>query len=89
MPKAIKPILQVVDRLGTRNLMNQETPNTLNRLIGTGTSGYEDALNSGVIRGNMKIGPNAKSMSKQLKVLKAAGVPDETIRNYASNNISE
>ena len=89
MPKAIKPTLQVVDRLGTRNLMNQKTPNTLNRLIGTGTSGYEDALSSGVVRGNMKMGPNANSMSKQIKVLKAAGVPDETIRNYASNNISE
>ena len=89
MPKAIKPTLQVVDRLGTRNLMNQETPNTLNRLIGTGTSGYEDALSSGVVRGNIKMGPNAKSMGKQIKVLKAAGVPDETIRNYASNNISE
>ena len=35
------------------------------------------------------MGPNANSMSKQIKVLKAAGVPDETIRNYASNNISE
>ena len=89
MPRAVKPTLQVLDRLGTRNLMNQETPNTLNRLIGTGTSGYEDALSSGVIRGNMKIGPNANSMGKQLKVLKAAGVPNETIRNYASNNISE
>ena len=89
MPRAIKPTLQVVDRLGTREPMNQNTPNTLNRLIGTGTSGYEDALSSGVVRGNMKMGPNAKSMSKQIKVLKAAGVPDETIRNYASNNISE
>lgn len=69
--------------------MNQETPNTLNRLIGTGTSGYEDALSSGIVRGNMKMGPNAKSLGKQIRVLKTAGVPDETIRNYASNNISE
>lgn len=89
LPGGINPVLQRVDRLGTRKLMNQNTPNTLNRLIGTGTSGYEDALSSGVVRGNMKMGPNAKSISKQIKVLKAAGVPDETIRNYASNNISE
>lgn len=89
MPRAVKPILQGVDRLGTRNLMNQETPNTLNRLIGTGTSGYEDALSSGVVRGSMKMGSNAHSLKRELKVLKAAGVPDETIRNYASNNISE
>lgn len=89
IPRAVKPILQGVDRLGTRNLMNQETPNTLNRLIGTGTSGYEDALSSGVVRGSMKMGSNAHSLKRELKVLKAAGVPDETIRNYASNNISE
>lgn len=89
LPRGINPVLQGVDRLGTRGLMNQNTPNTLNRLIGTGTSGYEDALSSGVIRGNMKVGPNAKSLNKQIKVLKQAGVPDETIRNYASSNISE
>lgn len=89
LPRAVNPTLQAVDRLGTRSLMNQETPNTLNRLIGTGTSGYEDALSSGIVRGNMKMGPNANSLGKQIRVLKTAGVPDETIRNYASNNISE
>ena len=88
-PSVVRPVLQGVDRFGTRGLMNQEAPNTLNRLIGTGTSGYEDALSSGVVRGNPRVGPSANSLNKQIRVLKSAGVSDETIRNYASNNISE
>lgn len=63
-------------------------PNTLTRLVGTGDSGYKDALTSGVIRGNPKpaIG-QAREVNKNQRAMRKRGVAEEDIRAYASNNI--
>ena len=90
-PAALKTALRGIDRIGVRNTMNQSAPNTLNRLIGTGTSGYEDALSSGIIRGNQSGGfASAKQLRKFLNYLKQIGITDEnTLRNVASNNLTQ
>ena len=90
-PAYLRTALRSIDRAGVRNTMNQSAPNTLNRLIGTGTSGYEDALSSGIIRGNQSGGfANAKQLRKFLNYLKEIGITDENIlRNVASNNLTQ
>ena len=90
-PAFLKTALRSIDRIGVGRTMNQQAPNTLNRLIGTGTSGYEDALSSGIIRGNQSGGfASAKQLRKFLNYLKEIGITDENIlRNVASNNLTQ
>lgn len=69
---------------------NPYSPNTLTRVIGTETSGLDDAVNSGIIRGNPNGGiQTARKLNRQQKILKEIGVPKKTIDNYMSNNLSE
>lgn len=90
-PAFLKTALRSIDRMGVGRTMNQQAPNTLNRLIGTGTSGYKDALSSGIIRGNQSGGlTNAKELNRFLKHLRQIGITDEnTLRNVASNNLTQ
>ena len=90
--KATPKIYDYIDRAGVskdRFLDQSGLQNTLTRYIGTGDSGYKDALLSGIIRGNMD--PPLFSAKQLGKFIKKYGevIPKETLRNLASNNISE
>lgn len=91
-PKNVGDGLSLLDRRGAPKgrLLNPQE-NTLTRNIGTGTSGYEDALKSGIIRGNMKpaIEGTVKTIKRNAQKLKEYGVDEEIIKQYTGNNIDE
>lgn len=68
IPGALYNFIDKIPTFGKR-LMTYK-PNTLNRLIGLGNSGYSDLLKSGIVRGNMH--PNGIFTTRQLhKYMKA------------------
>lgn len=86
--KSLPSTLRFIDRgfVPKQNILSQ-TDNTMTRYIGTGDSGYKDALMSDVIRGN--INPprfTAANLAKMRRLFKES-LSEEDFRDLASNNI--
>lgn len=86
--KNIPAALRFVDRgfVPQKNILSQ-TDNTMTRYIGTGDSGYKDALMSDVIRGN--INPPRFSAAELAKLRRRFKniLSEDDFRDLASNNI--
>lgn len=72
--------------VNSKNILNQ-SENTMTRYIGTGDSGYKDALISDVIRGNMT--PPNFSANELSHIRRRFGkkMSESDFRDLASNNI--
>lgn len=66
-------------------------PNTLRRFVGVGTSGLDDAVESGVIRGKTEnpVPHTAHQLTRYNKRLHAAGIEDDVIRRFNSGELTE
>lgn len=86
--KNIPAALRFIDRgfVPQKNILSQ-TDNTMTRYIGTGDSGYKDALTSDVIRGN--INPPRFSAAELAKLRRRFKdlLSEDDFRDLASNNI--
>ena len=87
--KALYDIYKNTTSKGHPYLLRQ-TDNTLTRVIGTEKSGIDDAVSSGIVRGNPAGGiTTAKILNRRdLPKLRKLGAPKKLIDNYASNNLS-
>lgn len=84
-----KAVYDWVDRYGiSKDLILSQPENTLTRYVGTGDSGYKDALTSGIIRGNPN--PPRFSAAELRKLRNKFGkvLTEEDFRALASNNIA-
>lgn len=66
-------------------------PNTLRRFVGVGTSGLDDAVESGVIRGKTEnpVPHTAHQLTRYNKRLHAAGIENDVIRRFNSGELTE
>ena len=66
-------------------------PNTLRRFVGVGTSGLDDAVESGIIRGKTEhpVPHTAHQLTRYNKRLHEASVADDVIRRFNSGELTE
>lgn len=66
-------------------------PNTLRRFVGTGTSGLDDAIETGIIRGKTKnpVPHTAHELTKYNRKLHNHGISEDVIRRFNSGELTE
>lgn len=94
LPNDVRSLYNFIDHAGTpasKILPIKGRPNTLRRFVGTGTSGLDDAIESGVIRGKTEnpVPHTAHQLTKFNKKLHAANIPDDVIRRFNSGELTE
>lgn len=89
--QAIKQgVKNIGEAISTHSPIFMQTENSMTRGIGSGSLGYRDLLESGVVRANPRgrlSVPN--QMAKNMKMLEANGFSTKEIEEVASNNLSE